>query len=31
MLLLLCDHADYLLEQYPDVPRAIIEVKRRYI
>lgn len=25
MLLLLCDHADYLLEQYPDVPRAIIE------
>ncbi|XP_046445727.1 ral GTPase-activating protein subunit alpha-1-like isoform X1 [Daphnia pulex] len=25
MLLLLCDHADYLLEHYPDVPQAIVE------
>jgi len=27
MLLLLCDHAEILLQQNPDIPRAIVEVR----
>ena len=27
MLLLLCDHADYLLRYFPEIPLAIVEVR----
>lgn len=31
MLLLLCDHAEYLLEYYPEVPKIIVEVTIKFV